>query len=90
MSSTAVPYALFGLAMGCAIGANIFYHLLISRCNQRLSDKEQISRFWGRPGVVSRNIRTYRELFPDGRLHVHHYLLVGLAGFFFVLGLALR
>lgn len=87
--SAGLAYTFFGLAMSFGVTAAILYHVLVERCNEQLPEERRLSHFFGTPGFVYRDIKTYRELFPNGRLHAHLLLAMALGVVFFVLGLIL-
>jgi hypothetical protein len=81
-------FLIIGGAFG--IAGNLVWYVMVGRCNERLPEEKQISYFWGFPGDTLKDIRIYRQLFPNGRLHLVFWWLVGLTGLCFLLMIILE
>ncbi len=85
MSVPVSPIYFFGAAFLFAVVANMSFFILVARCNQRLPDGQKISYFFARQTVIG-ELRCYRRLYPDGKLHFLFGICAVLALISFVFG----
>ena len=61
----------FAVTMNCMYAANMLGYMMIGEINRRRQDDDQVSYFGFWFQKILRILGEYRELYPDGRLHVY-------------------